>query len=225
MKTQSSRFHFRPIFGAVLLALLTAAPAVAGLKFARTIVEKNVGFDDIQVIAEFPFINNTSAPVVIKGVRSSCGCTTYALDQEFYRPGEGGIITGTFTIGDRTGTHTKTLTVRTHDWQFTTLKIKAHISRELTLSPRFLKWKRGGSAKTQTVDIQVNHRDKRFVIGKIEVNNPAFRVETTTRKPGKKFSLKIAPVSTATKQMGQIRLIPAPESDFKKMCIVYTYIL
>src|SRR5947208_16835188 len=97
--------------------VLTAVAQIARaeLKWEQTSVELHPTFSDKQAVAHFKYENVGKTPVHFTSVHASCGCTTAQTQKDEVPPGEKGEITATFTIGGRTGTQVKTVTVQTDD--------------------------------------------------------------------------------------------------------------
>lgn len=79
---------------------------------------------------EFKFINNSTEPVKILGVKASCGCTTPAWSKEPIQPGESGYIKARYNTKNRPGPFNKSLTVTTDlkDQGVTRLYIKGQVT-------------------------------------------------------------------------------------------------
>ena len=58
----------------------------------------------------FAFTNKTDEPIEISRIRSSCGCTTTALPQKVYEPGESGVLEAKITPG-RSGLRSSVVTI------------------------------------------------------------------------------------------------------------------
>lgn len=63
------------------------------------------------VVYDFEFVNRGDAPILIKNVESSCGCTSPAWTKQPVLPGKKGFIKATFNPKDRPGYFDKTITV------------------------------------------------------------------------------------------------------------------
>lgn len=63
------------------------------------------------VAYDFEFINQGSAPILIKNVESSCGCTSPEWTKQPVLPGKKGYVKATFNPKDRPGFFDKTITV------------------------------------------------------------------------------------------------------------------
>ncbi len=78
--------------------------------------EETFDFGSIQekngpVEHKFVFTNTGSSPLIIQGVRASCGCTTPAWSKEPVLPGGAGFITARYNPANRPGPFRKSLTV------------------------------------------------------------------------------------------------------------------
>lgn len=77
---------------------------------------RNHDFGTIQevngaVAYDFEFVNQGSAPILIKNVESSCGCTSPEWTKQPVLPGKKGFVKATFNPKDRPGYFDKTITV------------------------------------------------------------------------------------------------------------------
>ncbi len=80
------------------------------------------------VTYEFNFTNKGTAPLVIKDVQASCGCTTPSYTKEPIQPGKRGSIKAQFDPTNRPGVFDKTLTVTANsDPAMSFLKIKGFV--------------------------------------------------------------------------------------------------
>ncbi len=67
--------------------------------------------NDGPVEHKFVFTNSGDAPLIIQGVRASCGCTTPAWTKEPVPPGEKGFVLAKFNPKNRPGSFKKSLTI------------------------------------------------------------------------------------------------------------------
>ncbi len=63
---------------------------------------------------EFHFTNEGTVPLVLNGVRASCGCTTPKWTREPVAPGEKGSISVSYNPRNRPGGFNKTITVQSN---------------------------------------------------------------------------------------------------------------
>ncbi|HEY3251097.1 MAG TPA: DUF1573 domain-containing protein [Ignavibacteria bacterium] len=85
-----------------------------------TFTQEKISFGDVKqgpvVTGEFEFKNTGRSPLVIKGVRPSCGCTGVIADEKKdFQPGESGKIKFTFNTEGRSGLNEKTISVESND--------------------------------------------------------------------------------------------------------------
>lgn len=66
---------------------------------------------DGAVAYDFEFVNRGNAPILIKNVESSCGCTSPEWTKQPVLPGKKGFVKATFSPKDRPGFFDKTITV------------------------------------------------------------------------------------------------------------------
>jgi hypothetical protein len=179
------------------LCLFLAASAPAALVFEKTELDLHPELGASKVDAVFKYENKGDAPVHIKAVRPSCGCTTAALAKNDVAPGEKGEITATFNIGDRTGTQVKTVTVDTDDPKApqTVLTFKATIAQLLELQPTFVFWQAGEAAQPKTI---IAKAAKGVTVKKVDVVSSSGDF-TTKVDPGAtagEFKIEIQPKDT-----------------------------
>jgi len=179
------------------LGLFLAASAPAALVFEKTELDLHPELGASKVDAVFKYENKGDAPVHIKAVRPSCGCTTAALAKNDVAPGEKGEITATFNIGDRTGTQVKTVTVDTDDpkAQQTVLTFKATIAQLLELQPTFVFWQASEAAQPKTI---IAKAAKGVTVKKVDVVSSSGDF-TTKVDPGAtagEFKIEIQPKDT-----------------------------
>lgn len=96
----------------VMFTVLQAVNAQGVMDFVETTYSfEQVPEDGGTVTHKFIFRNTGDAPVVIRQVSSSCGCTVSDWSKEPVLPGKKGFVSGTYNPMGRPGTFTKSLTV------------------------------------------------------------------------------------------------------------------
>lgn len=81
-----------------------------------------------QTSHSFEFINTGSQPVIIKNVRTSCGCTSPNWSRQPIAPGQKGFIKATYNPKNRPGPFNKSITVSANtDPAVTILRIKGNV--------------------------------------------------------------------------------------------------
>jgi hypothetical protein len=153
-----------------VLCFATTATTQAALVFEKTELDLKPDMGAQTAVAVFKYENKGDAPVHIKAVKPSCGCTTAALAKNDVAPGEKGEISATFNIGDRTGLQVKTITVETDDAKApqTVLTFRATINQLLEIQPNFLSWQAGEAAQPKTI---VAKAAKGVTINKVDVTS------------------------------------------------------
>ena len=179
------------------LCLLVAASAPAALVFEKTELDLKPEMGAAKVDAIFKYENKGTAPVHIKAVRPSCGCTTAALAKNDVAPGEKGQITATFNIGDRSGVQVKTITVETDDATSpqTVLTFKATIAQVLELQPTFVYWQANEPAQAKTI---VAKASKGVTVPKVDVTSSSgdFTAKVEPGSTAGEFKIQVQPKDT-----------------------------
>lgn len=68
--------------------------------------------EGVMATTTFTFKNTGNAPLILKTVNASCGCTTPKWSKEPINPGETGEITAVYNSKGRPGNFTKSITVK-----------------------------------------------------------------------------------------------------------------
>src|SRR6184192_3386790 len=180
----------------IFIVIALAEGARAELKWEQTSVELHPGFSDKQSVAHFKYENTGETVVHFKSVHASCGCTTAQTQKDQVPPGEKGEITATFTIGDRTGTQVKTVTVETDDPANpkTVLTLRTIIPQQLDITPTFVFWKQGEKPDPKAITVKVG---KEFTVNHIKVTSSSPDFQTKVEETGKgEFKIDIQPKET-----------------------------
>src|SRR5213080_5148055 len=181
---------------AFTLSVVLCLTARAGLKWDQTSIELHPAAADKQAIGHFKYQNTGDKPVRFKSVRTSCGCTAAQTQKEEVPAGEKGEITATFTIGDRTGTQVKTVTVETDDPANpkTVLTLRTIIPQQLEISPTFVFWKQGDKPDPKTITVKVG---KEFTVKHIKVTSSSPDFQTKVEEKGNgEFKIDVQPQET-----------------------------
>jgi len=181
---------------AFILSIIVCFGARAELKWDKTEVELHPTPADKQAVGHFTYQNAGKEPVHFKSVHASCGCTTAQTQKDQVPPGEKGEITATFTIGDRTGTQVKTVTVETDDPANpkTVLTLRTIIPQQLEITPTFVFWKQGEKPDAKTITVKVG---KEFTVNHIKVTSSSPDFQTKVEEAGKgEFKIDVQPKET-----------------------------
>lgn len=195
----------------ILLTLALIALANIGkaeLKWEKTEVELHPVAGDATAVGTFKYKNTGDKPLKISSVKTSCGCTTAALQKNDVAPGESGEITATFKIGGSTGTQVKTVTVQTDDASqpATVLQLRAVIAQPITLRPSFLYWMRGESPKPKRIAVTL---DKGIAAKTLKVtsSSPTFTASVASSSANE-FQIEVTPHDTAEATSATFTIAP-----------------
>ena len=183
----------------LFLLFVFAGSAFGQLTWETTERTFNSKPEDKEVIAKYKFTNTGAETVKIQNVRTSCGCTTAALNKSDYAPGESGEIEAKFTFSGRTGRQEKSIIVTTtaRPEQPTMLRLHVYIQETVKIEPQFVLWQLGEEPAPKVIHIAVA-QDAAAKIVSVTSDNPALKVKLTELKPGKVYEVQITPDS-ATK--------------------------
>ena len=135
------------------------------------------------VQAPFTLRNGGDEPLHIAYVRTSCGCTTTALDKRELAPGEETSLVATLSLKGRSGPQSKTLTIGSNDPDHPDMQALIHGTAicHLTISPSliYLFSVTQGQPVTRTVDI-TSESNTPFQILSIEASHPDLAVQVFT---------------------------------------------
>ncbi len=191
--------------------LLLTVRGSAELKWDRLVQQFQRTPADGEIEAHFAFRNVGAAPVTIKTLRSSCGCTTARLEKKTYAPGEAGEVVARFVFGDRQGPQRKTVEVRTDDAPTAPvlLDLRVMIHDPLTVAPALVFWKRGEPGAAKTVQITAD-AGQRVRIKSVVSSNPRLPAKLETIKAGEQYVVSVTPADTAQKESAEISV----QTDF-----------
>lgn len=193
----------RALIGAVITLGLTVS-AQAGLQFEEKIIELASSPKERSVAGTFRFKNDGDAPVTIRKVHTTCGCTTAKLSQTTFQPGETGQIDTVFKYGFARGPLRKLLSVELADGTELPLEIRVTVEAPVQASPTLVYWRQGQSAESKEIAIEVGSGFD-AAIGPVESDDENFTV--TMKKNGEKnYTLAVTPRSTADRAKARIRL-------------------
>ena len=143
--------------------------------------------EGVQAKHTFKFTNTGDAPIVISGVRASCGCTTPSWPKEPITPGETGEITAIYNSKGRVGVFNKSIRITSNATEPSkTLFIKGNVINE---PPRVYTEAEKANSPKITID------RKEYNFGKVEKGekiNKTIEVKNTGKTP-----LKISEVKTS----------------------------
>ncbi|HEX8296675.1 MAG TPA: DUF1573 domain-containing protein [Chthoniobacteraceae bacterium] len=184
------------------LVCLTSS-AFAQLKWEKPWQEFDRTPEDGHLATKFSFKNTGPNIVKIKGVKSSCGCTSAALEKKVYAPGESGEILAKFTFGSRRGTHRKQIVVTTDQGERQELDFVVSIEQALTVTPALVFWKVGQPADAKLVQLTVTP-GKTVRIKAVTSSNPRVIPTLQTLKAGEQYQIAVRPGDTMQKETAEL---------------------
>ena len=181
----------------VIFPLLFTQPiARAALKWEQLRADLAPGPKDKSVEAKFPFVNEGQTTVTIEAVKSSCGCTTAALDKMVYAPGEKGELRARFDIGQRRGLQSKTISVKIQNEPTATiLTLAVAIAEPMKLKPALVVWEKGEANKAKSMTLAALPGQPIRAV-KVTSTDPRMRATVETIKEGESYAISVAPEST-----------------------------
>lgn len=205
-----------------LLILIAASPARAGLRWEnlQQSFERSPGDPAVEVT--YRFRNTGPAPVTIRKVRTSCGCTAARLEKETYAPGESGAVPVKFTLGDRRGLNVVTITVTTDDpaAEPTVLALRVNILDPLTVEPALVWWRVGAAPEAKEVRLTASPA-RPVRVKSVTSTNPRLAVQLATGAAGERYTLTVTPQDTASKEVAEIRVVTDFPLDAPRNYLIY----
>ena len=213
--------HFRSLAFLAALLFLTDR-GLAELKWDKPVQSFQRTPADGEIEVHFTFRNAGAAPVTIKTLRSSCGCTTAHLEKKTFAPGEAGEVVAHFVFGDRKGPHRKTIEVRTDDapMEPVMLDLRVNIHDPLTIAPALVFWKRGEPGEAKTVQLTVD-AEQHVRIKSVVSSNPRVAAKLETIKVGEQYAVSVTPVDTTQKESAEISVLTDFPADAPRIYILH----
>jgi hypothetical protein len=195
------------------LLFLTALPAWAELKLDTDVVEVKPKPEDETVQATFTFTNTGSKAVKAVGIESKCSCLEASLDAAVYEPGAKGTGKATFKVGSFVGRHEKFVVVQTDDpaqreWVITFV---LDVPEVVGIEPRSVQWYVGDEAAPKDLVIKISGEQEIKVLRATAMRENAIDLSLKEIKPGREYTVKVTPKSTADIMLGGIKI----ETDSK----------
>jgi len=190
----------------IITGLLLAGSVVAQLQFESTELELHGLPNDTTLRGAYKFTNIGQTEITVKTVKTTCGCTTTALDKKTYEPGESGEISATIKV--REGVNEKKIIVTTDEpsKKPTTLIIRGVVPRHVDIEPPYVKWKVGDTAKRKKVRLKILTDDD-INITSVTANKDSFEYELLTLEAGRRYELLVTPKSTEKSSSTQFSFI------------------
>jgi hypothetical protein len=191
-------------------ASLTADP-----ELTISVKEHNFGsIDDSKAVStEISFKNTGSAPLIIKNLRATCGCTVPALEKKRYEPGESGAFKVTFNPNHKNGDITQTVTLESNDPKAPEkqVMIRAQVTPLISVEPQTITFDSLFKGKGATKTLKIVGRTPGFEVQEITPNDATLfsakvvKSDKVTQPDGKVFTEVLAEVSVpVTAKVGQV---------------------
>ena len=213
--------HFRSLAFLAALLLLTGR-SFAGLQWDKPVQQFQRAPADGEIEVRFAFKNTGAAPVTIRTLRPSCGCTTAHLEKKTYAPGEAGEVVAHFVFGDRRGPHRKTIEVRMDDapTEPVLLDLRVNIHDPLTIAPALVFWKRGEPAEPKTAQFTAD-AGQPVRIKSVVSSNPRLPAKLVAIKAGEQYEVSVTPADTAQKESAEVSVLTDFPTDAPRTYILH----
>lgn len=171
-----------------------AAPAKQPkVEIADPVYDYGTAYEGQFVSHVFEIKNAGTAPLDIRGVRTSCGCTTGAPSKDHLMPGEVSDLQVTFDTRSQKGHKVRTISVFTNDPQSpsSVVTLQGNVKVQVEAEPseiNFDKVKLGGEASREVTITDLNG-GKDFKVGPVTNSSPFIKVTQVPRKDGKQGAM------------------------------------
>lgn len=200
--------------------------ASAELEWESKILAFTAGFSEEKVTADFVFKNPGPGPVTIKDIRTSCGCTTAALDKKNYLPGETGSIRAVFDIGSRTGHQEKKIYVLTDQTRQAseTLTFSVFIPEILSIRPQLVYWHQNQEVFSRIIRVIPRYPEPLNILS-VSSENPVFQTRLVRIREGQEYEIEVTPGNLSRALNGTVTIRTALSSGESRSFKVYARIL
>ncbi len=189
----------------LLLCFFTTVAARAGLVWEKEVQDFIAAPEEKAVTATFAFTNPGPGELVVKRVRSSCGCTTARLDKNKFAPGERGAIEVKFVFGARRGPQQKIISVETADKQEYRAVLRGSIIEGASVSPVLVYWKVGSAPETKTIKLSAAKGQSVKVTG-VQVSSARLATSIEAVAPGSEYLVKVTPRDTSAAESAELTI-------------------
>lgn len=204
MTTRTLLLSFTLLFTLSIRSQAQLSWSTRQLDFHPTINEPSV-------TGEFEFFNPGTAPVTITEVKTSCGCTTAALEKKVYAPGEKGKISAKFTIGERMGLQQKQIMVSTDNpaESLVQLTMRTFIPELVRIEPHAAIWPLTSPNGPRTIKLIVGIDQPIRVLGVRSSDDRVF-AQLKQVEPGRSYEIELSVASTQEPLRAVVRI----ETDY-----------
>ncbi len=197
-----------------------AAPSHALDWKATTLTVTTAPFQTAQD-ATFEFKNNSSKPVTIRDLETSCDCLDATIDPKVYASGASGVIKAKFTVGDRIGLYERTITVVTDEPDSPVrLLLQIEVPPTALLEPRSVAWKLNEPATEKSIDLRPA-AGLEVSFTQAETTNDAFTIRLVTVEPARHYLLYLKPRDTTHAASAAVRIFGREKSGHEVLASAY----
>jgi hypothetical protein len=177
----------------------------AGIQWQTKAVILNLTPDQSFVDVSYPFKNESTDPVSILKVDTSCGCMTPSKVTGDYKAGDSGVLKVRYRVGSKLGTIVEAVTVHTSDKSDETVNLRMTINIPISfrIEPEFVFWDIGEAAES---------RDAYFLdlsgsgMKPVAVYSPDtnFTATIVPQPEQHRYALRVTPLSTDSEEGSNI---------------------
>lgn len=156
--------------------------------------------------ATFSFENDSPQSLAILDVQTTCDCLSATANQKIYAPGETGVITSRFTVGDRLGLYERKITVLT-DINETPifLSLSIEVPALAIVTPQTLRWAYDEPPQEKSLEIQ-SAGELSIAFTDVQTTSEAFSARLETITTGKHYRVFVQPKAAHSRANTAIRI-------------------
>lgn len=144
---------------------------------------------------DFIIRNAGGAPLEIRDVKTSCGCTVAQPEKKLLHPGEETKIPATLKLQGKQGAQKRTITVFTNDPDTPAFKLdfEGTAVAAIAIEPPVLAFGmvEDDEPRSMTVSLRATKPDLRFAITDVQITSEDFTLERKTVEEGKHYELEV----------------------------------
>ena len=193
--------------------------AAPDIRFTGKTYDFGIAGQHEKIVHEFGFANVGKGVLVIKTVRSSCGCIATVASSKEIPPGEAGLIKATFETGRYKGKQKKTIRVYSNDPDEpeVQLEITGVIKTEVGLEPEFLYFGKVGKGETVTRTLKlIQIGTKELGLNRVEVSREYFTTRVSSLQGGQNRGFQVDVVLEADAPVGRFTEAMTLHTNLKK---------
>ncbi len=178
--------------GLLLFACMSAA-AAPKILCPTPQFDFGVRRDNEVVVHKFVITNTGDAPLSIKRVKASCGCTAVKSSKSSIPPGESATIDSRFTLKGRRGKQRKSILIESNDPTTPRLRLwlKGTIVVEVALEPRYLNFRQMHKSNVSTQTVKLVSLRPEIRITDVKSDTPAY--DATIDPDGRGLTVRTVP--------------------------------